>query len=1219
MLNRDTKESDLKYANLTASCVMTVNQPTQLSQLPAHLSIQYSKSAEEHNGDLGKEVGVAHPLSLEVSLHSSKELSSLNFEDLSKELYNKLSDTKDSEPKAEREVDHDDALLKRSADADLEDEKENDCEKDVSSNPHALYKSMSGLREDIKLAGPEKYKGRRSKRRIQPCVCPFFKASIIVLTCAGKGDKFVCPSPGDSEGERKNSGEDPPFSERGPKLRRGPSNDLSGKSRAVDPNFKYRRKHGKLRNGQHELSDYLGILQNLDQDIPPDLMLKIKDFIEDINPCLVICLRSQSGNDLENCDICPCLMALTSHFGSCNSEVQKCNLCTQLFRLVQQHVLLCRARSNDGAQCPVLVCRKISFLINEDPRLIFTKEAKIWRKLKKYIGGFIQRKEIAESKADDGETFFSMTSLTSINPGTSFGFQGIGNPVNPPAPSKRPSWMYMPSLTIIPEDQDRSLNVQENIPQPPPERVSRSEPILKKRPDGTIEALRPIDFRTPKLKSKALNRFASSEKLPIHPPSPVVTGPPPSFTMPKNTTAPGTKLVRKVSFRNERAESLKKALDVESDAFPDSSTGVAVESEESVFSSEPSSLEKTYGGQLKSVKEGSNPFHFGETQFLSLKEKPTGSPGIGEVVYGYRDILLAVLDYWEVLRQQYKEYGKLLQRSVKEEGVIYPDCKKILMIMGHRYQKDFQWVRMTHLGRGMFGNCHLASDYNTEYQFCIKKIHISKYREDEIKIWSDLEHPNIVRFHGALRRKEKIYILAEFIPADNILLREDGREIVLADFGVARRQTTKVSGLVGTPTHFSPEKAESSGHNYKSDLWASVCVLLHILSGDPPWVKRYPNATALQFLIATKPAPLEDIPHNIYTDVRNLIEQGLEKKPINRPTALALLQHHAFQLVNERGDNLYSVLPSGNLTEDDTHLPSSRLTGQTQEILEEIEESINHPEKIEEIFNNRLVLCDDITSILGKSQKVEDASAVTDKDFQLQTILQNGSFTQDFPPSSSKEATAVSLRIPGTVVEQGQGDFKSRENSFYLESLKKSTLATQEDILSDSIKDPSELITQYLYDDLILNHFPFQETNLTVLPLYVEDETAPNHLDTTVTGEVQIPESPNNIPMFESILSNETEIERLHTKVLLEQLSKTSSNSDLLAAASPSPQFNSGSQGGSSDFNQDHIIQTLMEKPENDSEAPSSSARSESTSNRSRNSSTASLRKRPIKPSQETP
>lgn len=179
-------------------------------------------------------------------------------------------------------------------------------------------------------------------------------------------------------------------------------------------------------------------------------------------------------------------------------------------------------------------------------------------------------------------------------------------------------------------------------------------------------------------------------------------------------------------------------------------------------------MEKTYGGQLKSVKEGSNPFHFGETQFLSLKEKPTGSPGIGEVVYGYRDILLAVLDYWEVLRQQYKEYGKLLQRSVKEEGVIYPDCKKILMIMGHRYQKDFQWVRMTHLGRGMFGNCHLASDYNTEYQFCIKKIHISKYREDEIKIWSDLEHPNIVRFHGALRRKEKIYILAEFIPGGNL-------------------------------------------------------------------------------------------------------------------------------------------------------------------------------------------------------------------------------------------------------------------------------------------------------------------------------------------------------------------------------------------------------------------------------------------------------------------
>lgn len=49
--------------------------------------LYFYRSAEEHNGDLGKEVGDAHPLSLEVSLNSSKELFSLNFEDLSKELY----------------------------------------------------------------------------------------------------------------------------------------------------------------------------------------------------------------------------------------------------------------------------------------------------------------------------------------------------------------------------------------------------------------------------------------------------------------------------------------------------------------------------------------------------------------------------------------------------------------------------------------------------------------------------------------------------------------------------------------------------------------------------------------------------------------------------------------------------------------------------------------------------------------------------------------------------------------------------------------------------------------------------------------------------------------------------------------------------------------------------------------------------------------------------
>lgn len=48
--------------------------------------------------------------------------------------------------------------------------------------------------------------------------------------------------------------------------------------------------------------------------------------------------------------------------------------------------------------------------------------------------------------------------------------------------------------------------------------------------------------------------------------------------------------------------------------------------------------------------------------------------------------------------------------------------QKLLQILGHRYQKDFQWVRLAHLGSGMFGHCHMAMDYSSEYHFCIKKV-----------------------------------------------------------------------------------------------------------------------------------------------------------------------------------------------------------------------------------------------------------------------------------------------------------------------------------------------------------------------------------------------------------------------------------------------------------------------------------------------------------------
>jgi len=39
------------------------------------------------------------------------------------------------------------------------------------------------------------------------------------------------------------------------------------------------------------------------------------------------------------------------------------------------------------------------------------------------------------------------------------------------------------------------------------------------------------------------------------------------------------------------------------------------------------------------------------------------------------------------------------------------------------------------------------------------------YQPEELVLWSELEHPNLVQLYGAIRVKNKIYIFSEFYAA----------------------------------------------------------------------------------------------------------------------------------------------------------------------------------------------------------------------------------------------------------------------------------------------------------------------------------------------------------------------------------------------------------------------------------------------------------------------
>jgi serine/threonine protein kinase len=90
--------------------------------------------------------------------------------------------------------------------------------------------------------------------------------------------------------------------------------------------------------------------------------------------------------------------------------------------------------------------------------------------------------------------------------------------------------------------------------------------------------------------------------------------------------------------------------------------------------------------------------------------------------------------------------------------------------------------------------------------------------------------------------------------ADNLLLRQGTTEIVLADFGTAQKipndHAPPNRAPTGSPAHWAPEKATSEGHGFPSDLWAAACVLIHMLSGSPPWISRFANAALLHFVVS---------------------------------------------------------------------------------------------------------------------------------------------------------------------------------------------------------------------------------------------------------------------------------------------------------------------------------------------------------------------------------
>jgi serine/threonine protein kinase len=113
------------------------------------------------------------------------------------------------------------------------------------------------------------------------------------------------------------------------------------------------------------------------------------------------------------------------------------------------------------------------------------------------------------------------------------------------------------------------------------------------------------------------------------------------------------------------------------------------------------------------------------------------------------------------------------------------------------------------------------------------------------------------------------------------ILFDENRNAYISDFGIAKlAQASTIltsSGIIGTPTHMSPEQARGEEVDGRSDIYSLGVILFEMLSGQTPFEATTPLGMALKH--ATEPAPhILDINPNLPAGVEAVIKKVLAKK-----------------------------------------------------------------------------------------------------------------------------------------------------------------------------------------------------------------------------------------------------------------------------------------------------------------------------------------------------
>jgi serine/threonine protein kinase len=239
------------------------------------------------------------------------------------------------------------------------------------------------------------------------------------------------------------------------------------------------------------------------------------------------------------------------------------------------------------------------------------------------------------------------------------------------------------------------------------------------------------------------------------------------------------------------------------------------------------------------------------------------------------------------------------------------------------------------LGEGGMGVVYKAQDTKLERTVAIKFLprHISSSSEDrerfknEAKVAAALTHTNIATIHSIEETDEEMFIVMEFvdgielrnkiqsgliqtegaleiatqiakgleaahkkgiihrdIKSSNIMLTNDN-SVKIMDFGLAKllggKDLTKIGTAIGTAGYMSPEQAQGTEIDHRSDIWSLGVLIYEMICGELPFTGEY-EQVVLYSIINNEPKPLSELRGDISSELESIINKMMEKEPANR-------------------------------------------------------------------------------------------------------------------------------------------------------------------------------------------------------------------------------------------------------------------------------------------------------------------------------------------------